>query len=259
MVKLSGSGAEGSEAYRSAHRRLRRRWRDTSLATGWTRPQDWWIPEVDAMAAAVLENCPDAAVADLGRARAEAGVGLSEALDDLYSLYRVLPCGKPPPDVLRRLAEAWVAAGMDPYRATTCEDPLSGLTSPAYLRTRLAEVYRDAERSATAAPDTHALLVVRTQPPAGSAAQRGWDWMTYRLTLGDVVRSAFPGGETFTALSASTTVGLVLRDPATLPPMLRGLDHQLRRYRTTRNARIWLERLPSGVGYAYQLLCDLER
>ncbi len=258
-VELSGSGAGGRGPYRLAPGQLRSRWRDTSLETGWTRPQDWWTPEVDAVAAAVLDGCPAAAVADLGRARAEAGVGLPEALEDLYSLYRLLPGGVPPPDVLRRLAEAWVEAGMDPYQSTTCEDPLSGLTSAAYLRTRLAEVYREAERSAAAVPDTHALLVVRSQPPSASGDANGWDWMTHRLTLGDVVRTAFSGGETFAALSPSVTVGLVVRDPATLPPMLRGLGHQLRRYQATCDARIWVERLPSGVANAYQLLGDLER
>ncbi len=250
----------------SAAQQLRRRWRATSLNAGWTRPDDWWAPEVDAMTTAVLtafEAPTPYAVAELGRARAEAGVGLPEALDDLYALYRVLPEGVPPADVLRRLAEAWVEAGMASYRATTCEDPLSGLASPAYLRTRLAEVYREAERSGQVLSQTHALVVVRCQPPPpGSGEQterdRNWDWLVHRLLLGDLLRSAFSGGETFAVLSAPVTVGLVVRDDA-LPRMLRGLGHQLRRYEPTCQARFWVEPLPSDLAAAYHLLEDLER
>ncbi|MGH3647984.1 MAG: hypothetical protein ACRDTM_12515 [Micromonosporaceae bacterium] len=248
----------------SAAQRLARRWRATSLEDGWTQPDDWWAPEVDAMTTAVIAalDAPSAyAVAGLGRARAEAGVGLPEALDDLYSLYRLLPGGVPPPDVLRRLAEAWVEAGTASYRATTCEDPLSGLTSPAYLRTRLAEVYRESERSGTAVSRTHALVVVRCQPTAlctEDRSERHWDWMVHRLLLGDGLRTAFSGGETFAALSTGATVGLVVRGD-TLPLMLRGLGHQLRRYEPTSRARVWVEGLPAALGAAYQLLEDLQR
>lgn len=268
-LRVSGALDEEWDRRPATPAQLRRRWRASSLEDGWTRPDDWWAPEVDAMTTAVLaglEAPSPYAVAELGRARAEAGVGLPEALDDLYSLYRLLPEGVPPPDVLRRLAEAWVEAGMATYKATTCEDPLSGLTSPAYLRTRLAEVYRESERSGRALSGTHALVVVRCQPPPPDAAdqpadavrERHWDWMVHRLLLGDVLRSAFSGGETFAALSAAVTVGLVVRDDA-LPLMLRGLGHQLRRYEPTSQSRVWIEGLPAALPAAYQLLGDLER
>ncbi|MGH3716720.1 MAG: hypothetical protein ACRDT4_25165 [Micromonosporaceae bacterium] len=272
MAKPTVQVTESLTAERTRHpltpaQQLRRQWRATSLRDGWTRPDDWWAPEVDAMTTAVLAafGAPSPyAVAELGRARAEAGVGLPETLDDLYALYRLLPEGVPPPDVLRRLAEAWVEAGMASSRTTTCEDPLSGLTSAAYLRTRLAEVYREAERSGRALRGSHALVVVRCHPPSLSAERpatgpaQNWNWMVHRLLLGDVLRSAFSGGETFAALSTAVTVGLVVRDDA-LPLMLRGLGHQLRRYEPTSRARIWIEGLPVALPAAYQLMGDLER
>jgi len=57
---------------------------------------------------------------------------------------------------LRSLATGWLTA--DDWHS---EDPLSGLATLPYLRTRLAEVYREAEQGGTSPADTHRLLVVR--------------------------------------------------------------------------------------------------
>lgn len=257
------------------HRTLSRRWRATSLATGWTRPDDWWAPEVESVARAVLADVRRAdsvrdsvaAAARLGRARAQAGVGMPEALDDLYALYQLLPGGRPHADVLRSLAEAWAEVALRSCLAITCEDPLSGLASAAYLRTRLAEVYREAERAGRTASETHTLLVVRCDPgpaeradaqPDGDGSQARWDWMLHRLTLGDALRAVFSGGETFAALSRGVTLGLVARDEA-LPRMLRGLTHQLRQVVAAEPVRVWVEGLPPGLPDAYELLVDLRR
>jgi GGDEF domain-containing protein len=42
----------------------------------------------------------------------------------------------------------------------SCEDPLTGLASLAHLRSRLGEIYREAELRGTSVPVTYALVVV---------------------------------------------------------------------------------------------------
>jgi hypothetical protein len=252
---------------------LREAWRTESAGSGWSRPDDWWAPEVDALAEAVASTGPVGAAEAagwlpacdrLGRARADAGVGLGETLDDLCALWRLLPAGAPPLPVVRAVAEAWADAGLRHLATSTCEDPLTGLASPAYLRTRLAEVYREAERGGVPVPDSHALLVVAAEPPDAdpddpdATGASGWRMLRHRLAVGVCLRSALSGGETLASLSATSAVGLVGRGPQ-LPPMLAGLRHGLTAHAALRPVRIWLERLPTRLDEAYTLLSDLAR
>ena len=129
---------------------LRAAWRRQSLSAGWLAEDDWWTTAVDAVArAACRDGSLRQACALLGRARAQAGVGISEAMTDVAALYRVLGEGTPTLDVITALAEGWADAGLARLSGATCEDPLTGLVSFAYLRTRLREVYRDAEQQGT--------------------------------------------------------------------------------------------------------------
>jgi hypothetical protein len=244
---------------------LREAWRAESAASGWSRPDDWWAPEVDALAEAVAGGTGAAgtlpACDRLGRSRADAGVGLAETLDDLCALWRLLPAGAPPLPAVRAVAEAWADAGLRHLSTSTCEDPLTGLASAAYLRTRLAEVYREAERAGVPVPDSHALLVVAAEPPAADPhdpGATGWRMLRHRLAVGVCLRTALSGGETLAALSPTNAVGLVARDPA-LHPMLAGLRHGLAAQAALRPVRIWLERLPTRLDEAYALLADLSR
>src|SRR5690242_5149315 len=179
---------------------LRARWRESSLGGGWSRPRDWWVPEVDEVARAALAG-EDlvAACGRLGRARAEAGVGLPESLDDLAALAAVLPEGLVPAGgiagLVRALAESWAEAGVAPLLRITCEDPLTGLATPAHLRTRLAELYREAGRSG-APPATAGTLVLIH--PRWQVSRP--ELLFRRVLLAEAVRAAFPGGETVAAL-----------------------------------------------------------
>lgn len=252
---------------------LREAWRRESAGSGWSRPDDWWAPEVDALAEAVASTGPVAPVDAagwlpacdrLGRARADAGVGLGEALDDLCALWRLLPAGAPPLPVVRAVAEAWADASLCHLATSTCEDPLTGLATAAYLRTRLAEVYREAERGAVPVPASHALLVVAAEPPDAdpddpdATGATGWRMLRHRLAVGVCLRTALSGGETLAALSATSAVGLVGRGPH-LPPMLAGLRTGLTAHAALRPVRIWLEPLPPRLDEAYALLADLAR
>ena len=107
-----------------------------------------------------------AACTGLGRSRARAGIGIAETIDDLAALFAVLgaesasehadPGGRdragrgsaPPLRLVCAIAEGWAEESVAQL-AQGCEDPLSGLATLPYLRTRLAEVYREAEQGGT--------------------------------------------------------------------------------------------------------------
>jgi len=234
---------------------LREAWSRESLKNGWARPGDWWVPEVDAVVAA-LAGGRDAvsACGRLGRARADAGVGARESLNDLYALYRQLPGGGPPLIAVRALVEAWTEATVAAIRTATCEDPLSGLASAAYLRTRLTEVYREAERDAAAVADRHVLLVVDLGETGGPA---GWEAMLFRLTLGDCLRSTFSGGETLASVGPRAVIGLVNRDQH-LARRVETLRTRLGHLRELEGVRVWLERLPLSVHSALDLVACID-
>ena len=118
------------------------------------------------------------ACAGLGRSRAWAGIGIAETIDDLAALFAVLgaepasaraePAGHgraslssaPPMRLVCAIAEGWAEESVAQLAQSGCEDPLSGLATLLYLRTRLAEVYREAEQGGTSPAETHRLLVV---------------------------------------------------------------------------------------------------
>ncbi len=143
-------------------RRLRAEWRRQSLSAGWLAEDDWWTAAVDAVAqAACRDGSLRQACTMLGRARAQAGVGINEALTDVGALFRVLGEGTPPLEVITAVAEGWADAGLARMSSATCEDPLTGLVSFAYLRTRLREVYRKSRHQGSS-----------------PATRTGWSWST---------------------------------------------------------------------------------
>lgn len=229
---------------------LRDAWNQAAFAGGWTRPADWWTVEVDAVAEALVAG-GDAltAVARLGRARAEAGVGVRETLDDICALYGQLPAGVPPLTAFRALVEAWAEAAMASVRATTCEDPLSGLATAAYLRTRCTEVYREAEQDGLAASDRRVLLMLDV---VGLGDAVGWESLLLRLALGDCLRSVFSGGETLAAVAPSTVLGLVTQDQ--LPQRISALRTRLGEVAGLSDTRIWTEALPPTLPAAFHLM-----
>nr|WP_199434038.1 GGDEF domain-containing protein [Qaidamihabitans albus] len=255
-------------------RALRARWRTASLASGWRFPSDWGLPEVDAVCAAVLgRGTPDVALAGLGRARAAAGAGLAETLTDLAALHAVLEDpdaadGFVAPDVdatparlLRLTAVAWADVALDQVIRAEVTDPLTGLPTLPYLRTRLGELYRQAERDRRPVSEGHALVVV-SMDFAGAA---GWTRLTGMILAADALRGAFDGGESLVVLGASAVAAVVPRDGglATRAVSLRralaeraGVDRLLRELP---GPRIRVVRLPAGHGAACELLDRLSR
>jgi hypothetical protein len=197
---------------------LRDTWRLHSLASGWYAADDWHNRAVDAVAGAMLPGAPPAdlvrACGELGRARARRGIGVSETIADLAALYAVLGRGTPPLHLVSSLAEGWAEEGLAGQARGRCEDPLTGLTTIPYLRTRLAEVYRAAEQPGTSPAGTHRLVVVSpaTRPaPGRSVAGRAdpWHRLAAGILLGHDLRAAFPGGDTL-AWSPVSGAGIAL-------------------------------------------------
>ncbi|WP_051108880.1 hypothetical protein [Actinomadura flavalba] len=165
---------------------LRERWRERSAAGGWSLPGDWWTPAVETVVTAAC-GAPGLAeaCARLGAARGRAGVGLGQTLDDLGALFAELRWPDPPLSLVRCAAEGWAEAGLSGAPTDTCEDPLTGLLSAAYLRSRLAEVYR-----AGAAPG-HALVLVDL-----TGGPEPWRRLARAIVVAHDLREVFRRGET---------------------------------------------------------------
>jgi GGDEF domain-containing protein len=255
-------------------RALRAKWRTASLASGWRFPSDWALPEVDAVCAAVVKDgSAELALAGLGRARAAAGAGLAETLTDLAALHAVLaqadsPDGFVTPDVdatpsrlLRLTAIGWADVATDQVANTEVTDPLTGLPTAAYLRTRLSELYRLAIREGRQASEEHLLLVIAMD----FSAAAGWSRLTGMILVAEAVRAVFDGGESVATLGPSAAAAVVPRDGriASRGVLLRrelherlSVDTQLRE---VGQPRISVVRLPARHDAACDLLVTLGR
>lgn len=238
------------------------RWRATSLAEVWLRPDDWYHPAVDALVEAFDDGrSPHAAAHRLGAARGRAGVGLGETLDDVECLYR--SAHRPPdPDAIRAVAVGWVRGRDSEPALGSLRDPSSGLPTREYLAERLRETYGAAVGTEPGVPDTHCLVVVDVAVD-GLAP---WDRAARSATVGRALEQVYGEGHPMAALAdgvftvlarrdtgvpdlAKATRGVVERNAA-----LMGLGDVLRR-----PTRVWVERLPTSHAAAVELLTQLAR
>jgi hypothetical protein len=255
-------------------RRLRTHWRTASLAAGWPFPSDWALPEVDMVCSAVVEDADLApALAELGRARAEAGAGLSETLTDLAALHAVLETpdstagmvGADPDALparhLRVLAIAWAELAVHRSTNTEVADGLTGLSTAAYLRTRLREVYAECALHGVAPESEYVLVGIGID----LAALAGWSRLAAVVLLADVLQAVFDGGETLTALGPSVAVALCRRDERLAMRVASVRWLAVDRFALDAHLdelgepRVWLERLPAGHEGACALLAHLGR
>jgi hypothetical protein len=183
------------------------------MAAGWAFPADWPLAEVDEVCAAMLANTdPAELLVRLGRARAEAGAGLSETLLDLAALHAVMTDASHvvSPDVdalpsrmVRMTALGWADVVTKQAGDCAAEDPLTGLATAAYLRTRLGEVYRETP----VAPLDYALVLLRL----GVHRASGWSRVVAMTLLADALRTVFDRGETLASLGPCVAAVLVKR------------------------------------------------
>jgi hypothetical protein len=226
-------------------------WRRQSMLRGWAADDDWRVAAVDTVAIAACRGAGlPAACAALGRERARGGIGIGETVTDLAALCHVLDGGDPPLDLVLPLAEAWAEAGLARMSDATCEDPLTGMVTLAYLRTRLGEIYREARHTGTCVADTYRILVTelphRLDP---------WDRLSAIILISNDLRAAFPGGETLSLAGASRAIALVRAVPE-LAFRATGLRRSLT---DAHGARLRLLKPPAQHVEALRLLDGLAR
>ncbi|GAA1663988.1 hypothetical protein GCM10009745_02170 [Kribbella yunnanensis] len=196
---------------------------------------------------------------EVGRRLAADGVSLLEALDGLSALYRSIAGGEPAFAAVRALSSSWAEASLIYLHTLSCEDPLTGLSSLAHLRSRLGELYREAEFRGTSVPQTHALVVVEPlNPPGTSPFER-------ELRLVDVaecLRIVFCGGDVLGRVGSRRAAALVGRDK-NLPDQVETVRALITQWRLDTDvpqlARVWIEGLPGSEAMAERVLDELAR
>jgi hypothetical protein len=248
-------------------RALRERWRLTTLAAGWPFPDDWGLPAVDAVCEATVKGRDSmSALSLLGRARAASGAGLAETLQDLAALHAVLRhpgnarTAVDDPDIVptrlvRATAIGWADVTLAGVSANQVIEPLTGLATAGYLRTRLGEVYRSARAAGLPAGDRHALVLVALD----LRRVHGWTRLVPMLLAAEAIREVFDGGQTHAAAGPSVAAVLCRRDQR-LPARIRRLRSLVGELLAADPdaspagpPRVWLERLP----YDHAAACDL--
>jgi len=148
------------------------------------------------------------------------------------------------------IAEGWAEESLDQPAQGRCEDPLSGLATLAHLRTRLAELYLEAERGGASPADTHRLLVVALPSRPGP-----WRRMALAILVGHDLRAAFPGGETLSLAQPGPAIALVRTD-GDLPLHYARLRRSIQ---ATFGTQIRMTPLPGVLTDALRLVDDLAR
>ncbi len=194
-------------------------WFVQSTSMGWAFAADWHDPAVEAVCEASVSGFGIWPAAErLGAVRARSGASLGETLTDIDALTTVLPAVDAQL-VQRAVALGW--AGHMTVPTPSIFDPLTGLVSAEYLRTRIGEVYRAAEVADERVSATHALVVVRVD----LTGRRGWDRLTPLILAGDAMRTVFDGGQSLARLADHVAAALCSREEM-LPrraELLRGL------------------------------------
>lgn len=242
---------------------LLQRWQADSLASVWRRASDWFTPAAEALAEAI------AAGADvtpgcfrLGYARAAAGVGITETIDDLAVLFRAVGMQSPPLRVIRALCEGWTESDAAERVSMAMADPESGLGTLSYLVARLAELYGTTARAGERVSETHALVIV-------DVAQEGndpWQRMSRNAAIGHALETAYGVGHPTARLADGLYAVLVERGPDMGAGLAALRDHIVahatRMGVTTlmrQPPRVWIETLPDSHAYAVGLVESLQR
>ena len=239
-------------------------WRSASIDSVWLRPGDWYTPAVDALAEAIeagLDTAPSAG--RLGAARAAAGVGITEAIDDLAVVFRAAGYEDTPIRSVRALCEGWTGGNpSNPIVAGSMTEPESGLGTADYLAQRLVEVYGEAKRQGSRVGESHALVVVDVSVVDSDV----WQRIARNAAVGAALKSAYGDSHPMAHLSDGLYGVLVRRGEAlglgiaALRQHIAERAHSMRVGNLTRQPpRVWVEALPETHAYAVELLNSLQR
>jgi len=188
------------------------------------------------------------------------GAALAEALEDLRSTYRLVRGTPPALPAVEALAVAWSEATLEYLHDLSCEDPLTGLASLAHVRSRLEELYREAELCDVPVPGSHALVLVELRSRGGTDLPGHPFTRAMRLAqVAEAMRAVFCGGQTLGRLGPDRAVAVVprSRDLAVSLGLLRDLLSDLDLGST--GVRVWVEGLPADPDATGSLLGELAR
>ena len=242
---------------------LLRKWQSTSIDSVWLRPGDWYTPAAEALVEALearLDTAP--AAYRLGQARCEAGVGITEAIDDMAVLFRAAGFESAPIRSIRALCAGWTEGTPGAIAAPTMTDAESGLGTPEYMVQRLAEVYGNAQRTESRVPVSHALVMVDVSVIDSDP----WQRMARNAAVGSALKSAYGEGHPMARLGDGLYVVLVDRGPALGSGIALLRDHIGEKALSMRVGnlmrqppRVWIESLPDSLHYAHELVDSLQR
>lgn len=241
---------------------LRELWHSASLRSAWLYSDDWYHPEVDAILISLAEGQPPlAACVRLGNARALAGCGIAETIDDLMCLFTAIDMPTPA-DLVRSLTIGWVHADIAGPAVTGCIDPGSGLYTRAYLAERLREIYGAADPDGTTPSRTHVLLMLDIGMERLAFHQQA----AREAGIGEILRKSFPVGHPIAALGNGRYAALVRvdDDPAS---MLKWLQGRIEREAAAINLgpllrtppRLWIADLPAEADEGVTMVLDMDR
>ena len=215
-------------------------------------------PALDAVWEALVSGgSPIPACSVGGRELAHDGASLGEALSGLRATYAAAGAAAPELEAAEALAIAWSEATAEFLADVSCEDPLTGLASTPHVRSRVEEVYREAERRGVSARLTHALVVVDlgdTRPAAGLSG--AFDGALRLAAVSDALREVFSGDETIARTGRNRLAVLVRRD-LPLGEALAGVSAVLEERQVPPPTSMWVEGLPDRVSLGLALLAEL--
>ncbi|MGA8209533.1 MAG: hypothetical protein WB441_00200 [Nocardioidaceae bacterium] len=201
-----------------------------------------------------------AACSVVGRDVARDGTALGEALAALRTTYDLVQGTGPTFEAAEALSVAWSDATLEYLHDLSCEDPLTGLASLAHVRSRLDEIYREAELTDAPVARSHALVVVELcfRAPTGVPGHHFTRAMRL-VQVTEAMRAVYSGGQTLGRLGLDRAVAVVSRGSdlgvsvALLREFLDDLDLG------DADLRVWIEGLPLAADSATRLLDDLAR
>lgn len=242
---------------------LLEKWHTSSVRSVWLRPGDWYTPATEALVEALESRLDTAAAAfRLGQARSEAGVGITEAIDDMAVLFRAAGFESAPIRSIRALCEGWTEGSLTPPAAPSMSDAESGLGTAEYLTQRLAEVYGAAQRSGDAVPRTHALVMIDVTVDDADP----WQRVARNAAVGQALKGAYGDGHPMARLGDGLYAVLVERGPMLGNGVAALRDHISERAVSMRVGnlmrqppRVWIESLPDTHRYAHELIDSLQR
>ncbi|MEZ5092888.1 hypothetical protein [Nocardioides sp.] len=207
------------------------------------------------------------ACAVAGSLLAKDGASLDEALAALQTTYQTILGTDPAYDDVRTVARSWSDAVLAYVHQMACDDPMTGLSSLAHVRSRLSELYRGELRGSDRVRDEYALVVAEVPAEADphgadhdvpTRQRQEMLTRTMRLAeLGDTARTVFSGTETIGRLGPDRVVVVARRDER-LGQRVALLRKMARTVEAT-GVRVWIEGLPSDDGVAALLLDELAR